>query len=276
MNGNLQKTLSREIITEGIGLHSGQKTSVRIMPAPEDTGIVFLDGDTPVHAAAENVSDTRRGTTLSENGSTVRTIEHLMAALAGCGVDNAFAEVMGPEIPINDGSAKKFAEDISAAVVCQSKPKDIRTLTEPLYVVDGSSLIIALPSDTLSFTYVLDYDHPMIGKQLSRFAPREDDFLTELAPARTFCLYEEVAVLLERHLALGGSLDNAIVIWRDKMSAELRYPNELARHKVLDMLGDFSLCGNFTAEIISVKAGHTQNAAMTRKISAALRRGSEA
>lgn len=263
-----QKTLAGDVKLTGIGLHSGGQTSIAMHPAPEDTGIVFVDGTCEIPAIASNVIDTSRGTTIGVGGGRVRTIEHVMAALRGLGVDNAIVEVFGPETPAMDGSAYPCVEAIEAVgTEEQDAVRKYITLTEPICVRRGGSFILAVPSQYQKLTYVMNYVHPLIGAQMASYELDESDFSSEIAPARTFALYEEVASLLEQRLARGGSVENAIVIWQDHMSSELRYPDELVRHKVVDLIGDLSLVGGLLqADILAVKSGHSLNVEMALEI----------
>ncbi|MEN6356196.1 MAG: UDP-3-O-acyl-N-acetylglucosamine deacetylase [Armatimonadota bacterium] len=264
-----QTTIAESVRLSGTGLHSGGQTSVFIHPAGEDLGIVFCDGENNiVRALASSVIDTSRGTTIGKNGTSFRTIEHLMAALSGEGIDNAIIEVLGPELPALDGSALVYSEAIEAAGVVElgTKRKSIE-LTEPMCVRQNGSFILAVPAPRLSITYVLNYDHPMIGSQTAEYVLGETDFGEDIAPARTFVLYEEVAALLNEGLSQGGSIDNVIVIWQDHMSSDLRFADELVRHKVMDMIGDLYLAGGvLQAEILAVKSGHTLNVEFAKAV----------
>lgn len=264
----LQTTLADTVRLSGRGLHSGRETAVEIHPAPENTGIVFRHGLRMVSGIASNVVDTSRGTTIGFNGFRVLTIEHLMAALHGSGVDNACVEVYGGETPALDGSAAPYVEAIKSVGRVEQKAERNRiAITEPICVRRVDSFILAVPASEMRITYVLDYDHPMIGCQTSNYTLNERDFGTKIAPARTFVLYEEVEELLGRELARGGSLDNVIVIWRDRMSSPLRFPDELVRHKVMDIVGDLALVGGFLkAEILAVRSGHALNIEFAKEI----------
>ena len=269
---SMQTTLADAVKLSGKGLHSGGDTSVFIHPAPENTGVMFRNGAQRIRGLAANVVDTSRGTTIGVNGSRVRTVEHLMAALRGSGVDNAFVEVVGPETPALDGSALPYVEAIDSVGLAELEARR-RTIaiTEPIHVQEEDSFILAVPAPRLSITYVMNYDHPMIGSQSATYVTNRDDFAGEIAPARTFVLYEEVVGLLDNDLARGGSLDNVIVVWRDRLSSELRFPDELARHKLMDLVGDLSLVGGFLqAEVLAVKSGHTLNVEFARSVSRAV------
>lgn len=263
-----QLTLADRISLSGKGLHSGGDTTVVVHPACGDTGIVFSNGGETIHGLASNVVDTSRGTTIGRNGTRVRTIEHLMAALRGTGIDNALVEVAGPELPALDGSALPYVEAITAAGLVElAEPRRAVTIDKPVWLQRNGSFILAVPSTRLQITYVMNYDHPLIGSQSATYVLRESEFAGVLAPARTFVLYEEVAGLLDSDLARGGSLDNVIVVWRDKLSSALRFPDELARHKIVDLLGDLALVGGLLqAEVLAVKSGHALNVDFAKEV----------
>lgn len=265
---SFQMTLKDSVKLTGKGLHSGHDACIRIHPAPEDTGIVFTDGKHTIDALASNVIDTSRGTTIGYNGFRVLTIEHLLSALSGKGVDNAIVEVTGCETPALDGSAGPYVDAIESAGLAEldAVRKPI-VLTEPVCVRKNDSFILAVPAPYLRITYVLHYDHPMIGAQSLTYLLEESDYGNQIAPARTFVLYEEVAALLDKELAKGGSIDNVIVIWQDRMSSELRFKDELVRHKIMDLVGDVSLVGgHLQAEILAVKSGHTLNVEFAKEV----------
>lgn len=263
-----QMTLADSVTLVGKGLHSGSETKVKIHPAPENTGIVFRHGLRTVAGIATNVIDTSRGTTIGFDDFRVMTIEHLMAALRGSGVDNAYVDVHGVETPALDGSAGQYVSAIqSVGLIEQEAERGCISITETICVRRKDSFILAVPADEMKITYVLDYDHPMIGSQTFYYSLNRHDFGDEVAPARTFVLYEEVAGLLDRELARGGSIENVIVVWQDKMSSPLRYADELVRHKVMDMVGDLSLVGgHLNAEILAVKSGHALNVEFAKEV----------
>ena len=265
---SLQITVAGTVKLSGRGLHSGRDTRVAIHPAPEDTGIVFSDGKNTIRGLAANVVDTSRGTTIGSNGARIRTVEHLMAALRGTGVDNALVEVLGPEAPALDGSALPYVEAIdSVGLVELDACRQAVELAEPVWIQRNGSFVLAVPAPRLRITYVMSYDHPMIGSQSATYVLGAGDFADEIAPARTFVIYEEVADLLENDLARGGSLDNVIVVWRDRLSSQLRLPDELARHKIMDLVGDLSLVGGLLhAEVLAVKSGHALNVDFAQEV----------
>jgi UDP-3-O-[3-hydroxymyristoyl] N-acetylglucosamine deacetylase len=266
----IQTTLKDSIHLSGVGLHSGEKTHLTIRPARSGSGIVFTNGNVIVPALAKYVVDTSRGTTIGLDGVCFRTIEHVLGALSGLGVDNALIEMSGSETPAMDGSALQLAQMIeSAGMIELGDTRKSINLTEPVCVRSGDSFILAVPADEFRMTYVLRYDHPLIGAQSLTYVLSEDNFSREIAPSRTFVLYEEVAALLDMQLARGGSIDNVIVFWQDHTSSELRFPDELVRHKMLDMIGDFSLLGGrLNAEVLAVRSGHRLNVEFAKAVTA--------
>jgi UDP-3-O-[3-hydroxymyristoyl] N-acetylglucosamine deacetylase len=191
-----------------------------------------------------------------------------MAAQRGTGIDNAEVENAGPELPALDGSALPYCRAIAqAGLIDQSVPRTAITIDGPVCVEQNGSFILAVPAEELRITYVMNYNHPLIGVQTATYVLREWDFAVEIAPARTFVLYEEVAGLLDNDLARGGTFDNAIVLWQDSMSSELRFSDELVRHKVMDLIGDLSLVGGLLhAEVLAVKSGHALNVEFVREV----------
>ncbi len=271
-----QKTLRDEIRCAGIGLHLGQKVNLKIRPAPADTGIIFkrvdLSGRPEVKALRNNVVDNRLATTIGENGVTVSTVEHLLATFLCMGVDNAIVEVDAPEVPIMDGSAAPFVYLIkSVGLKAQSTPKKILMLKKPLRVKNGNSWIRMkpFPEGGLKIHFVIDFDHPLLKKQMYTFNFSANQFEKEISRARTFGFLKDVEYLRSQGLALGGSLDNAIVIDKFRVINKegLRYQNEFVRHKILDLLGDLALLGHpLIAKIDAYKAGHALNHQLTQKL----------
>lgn len=258
---NAQRTLAERVCIKGTGLHSGDQSVVILHPAEEDSGIVFIGNGEKIAGLAANVVETARGTTIGYNGARFRTVEHLMAALHGMGIDNSYVEVQGQEMPALDGSSMPFVDAIcSVGTVALDKPRQYRKLREPICARLNGSFILAVPSNKLKITYVMSYQHPLVGTQTATYVLTESNFKRHIAPARTFVMYEEIAGLMSQQLAQGGNLANAIVIWQDRLSSDLRFPDELARHKLLDLVGDLALVGGkLAAEIVAVKSGHALN-----------------
>ncbi len=270
-----QATIAAPLAFDGIGLHTGVAVRAEIRPAPEDAGLVFAlgpDGFT-IPALAEFVTETSRATVLGRSGRTVSTVEHLLSALFGLGVTNAVIAVDGPEIPVSDGSGKAFTDAIVATgVVRQNVPRKVLTLDRPFYLRDGDRLIAALPCDAFRVRFTADFPAP-IGTQYFDGAITPQLYRDEICGARTFGYLHEVEALRARGLARGGSLENAVVFDANGPMQPLRWPNEVVRHKVLDLLGDFALLGAWPQfEVVAVKSGHKLHAAAT----AALRKGARA
>jgi UDP-3-O-[3-hydroxymyristoyl] N-acetylglucosamine deacetylase len=273
-----QRTVKTAIEAEGVALHSGEITRFCIRPAPVDSGLVFVRTDlspaVEIPARSENVVDTRLATTLGVGGVTVGTVEHLIAALAGLGVDNARVEVDGPEIPILDGSALPFVDLIREAggTVAQRKPKRFVVVRRPVVVADESGERSARlePAASFSLRCSIDFNHPIVNQQSFELALSDTAFLREVARARTFGFARDVDAMHAAGLARGGSLANAVVV--DDFSVRnpegLRFPDEFVRHKVLDAIGDLALLGApLIGRYIGHKSGHWLN---TRLVAALL------
>jgi UDP-3-O-[3-hydroxymyristoyl] N-acetylglucosamine deacetylase len=271
----LQRTLRNPIGCVGTGLHTGAKVSVTLHPAPPDTGIRFRRYDLPgtgmIAAAHDRVCDTTMCTMLGgADGATVGTVEHLMAALAGCEIDNALIEVGGPEIPIMDGSAGPFVFLIECAgVVEQDRPRRFIEILRPVVVEAAGRSARLEPGDGFAIDCTIRFDHPVIDSQDLQLIFAPDAFKVEIAQARTFGFAERVEELWSRGLALGGSLKNAVVVSRDRVLNEegLRFPDEFVRHKVLDSIGDLYLAG---APLIGRFVGRCAGHALHNKLLRAL------
>lgn len=259
-----QKTIKSPITLTGVGIHTGLENQITLCPSSVDSGIVFIREGKRLNANAETIAHTERATALSENGVTVRTPEHLMAALAGHGITNIEIECRTEEIPILDGSSLVFYEAIeSAGIQDQGVICPPITIENPILIEDGTTLVAALPSDKQTLIYQLHYDN-FIGTQRISY---HGDFKTTLAPARTYGFYEEIKGLLERGLGQGGSLDNAVVIKEEGYMNDLRFPDELGRHKCLDLLGDLWLLGRpLNATIIGIGSGHRHTMALVKEV----------
>ena len=258
-----QHTLRDVLEFEGVGLHTGAPGRVRVRPQVAGRGLRFrLDGGTVSFAAhAEHVAETRRATVLGNGTATVSTVEHLLAALFAMGVDNAAIEVEGPEVPVMDGSSAAFAEAIAKiGLVDQFAPRALFTIDSPLVLRDGDAVIAIAPADEFRIRFAVDYAAP-IGAQFIDATIDPDYFIREIAPARTFGYLHEVVALRRAGLARGGTLDNALVFAPDGPLTPLRWHNEVVRHKVLDLIGDFALLGAWPQlEVVSVKSGHRLHA----------------
>lgn len=271
-----QKTLKTEIGCTGVALHSGRKTTLALKPAEENSGIRICRTDL-VNGAREiavnwaSVVDTQLATTVgNDHGTTVSTVEHLMAALAGCEIDNVLIEVDGPEIPIMDGSAEPFVFLVECAgIVEQEAPRTAIKILKPVTVGDDTRSVTILPSEEFSLDFEIDFATSAIDKQERGFQGVDSNFKSDIARARTFGFEHEVDALRDAGLALGGSLDNAVVVSGDKVLNEggLRYDDEFVRHKILDCIGDLYLAGApIIGQVIASRSGHELNNELLRAL----------
>jgi UDP-3-O-[3-hydroxymyristoyl] N-acetylglucosamine deacetylase len=275
-----QHTLAAEITQIGVGLHSGVNTQVRILPSEAGSGRYFVRVDLPdlpiIPAQVTAVSHTVLSTQLGEGEVSVRTVEHLLAALSGMGVDNARIEIDGPEVPLLDGSASVWTANI-AQVGLVSQPVNNQiplAVTEPLWINQGDAFVCALPAPETRFSYGIDFDLPAIGNQWHSWSLTTEleqasaSFATEIAPARTFGLLHQIEHLQKTGLIKGGSLDNALVCGPEGwLNPPLRFANEPVRHKILDLVGDLSLLGTFPlAHFLAYKASHNLHIQLAQKI----------
>ncbi len=271
-----QHTLRNRISCTGVGLHNGEKVCMTLHPAEANTGIVFLRGDVEGDAASiradyRNVVDTAMCTTIgNEHGTTVSTIEHLMAALMGCGVDNAIVEVDGPEVPIMDGSAAPFVFLIECAgrEPLQAPRRSIEVL-KPVEVRNGVSSARLIPADTFFVSFEIVYDSPLVQRQRCALSPLNGTFKEEVCRARTYGFMNEYEALRSKGLARGASLKNAVVVGDDQILNEdgLRYEDEFVRHKILDTIGDLYLAGApLQARFEGIRSGHGLNNRLLRAL----------
>ena len=269
-----QQTLANAVSCAGIGLHSGQPVTLTLKPAPTNTGIVFINRNgkdgAPLAASVEHLVPTELCTAISGNGFEVKTIEHILAALAGLNVDNVYVEVDAGEAPVMDGSAAHFVHLIrSAGIVTQSRRQPYLKITQPLEVADGVRRVRIEPSSTTKITYSIHYNHPLIRTQTYFYEHSARAFEREIADARTFGFLEEVEALWARGLGQGGNLDNTIVLSQDGILNEsgLRFTDEFVRHKILDLIGDFSLLGvPFIGHLIAERSGHAMHTRLVQQI----------
>ena len=257
----------------GIGLHTGVDVNLTLKPAPENTGYIFVRTDLDdfeIPASVEYVSHCSYATTLLRRGVLLSTCEHLLSALRGCGVDNCFIELDNIEIPILDGSSENFIEFIEkAGIIEQNAPRHYLKILEKVEYADGDRKMSIEPSDKCEIECLIDFKHPLINRQTYNFELKNGSFGREIASARTFGFTAEIEMLRRANLALGGSLDNAIVLTPDGMLNEqpLRYENEFVRHKILDIIGDFALLGMpFLGKLKAEKSGHAVHASMMSKL----------
>jgi UDP-3-O-[3-hydroxymyristoyl] N-acetylglucosamine deacetylase/3-hydroxyacyl-[acyl-carrier-protein] dehydratase len=294
-----QHTLKENVLISGAGIHSGRSVTMNIKPAEPNTGINFqrvdLAGKPIVKADVDNVIETNRSTSIEANGARVSTIEHLMAALVGMNIDNTLIEIDGEEVPILDGSSYHFIEHLSEAGVRQQESEKIYyEIHHNISFVDEEKKVemVALPYDGYRINTLIDFNSPVLGTQHADLKNMED-FANEIAPSRTFCFFHELEVLLANHLIKGGDVNNAIVVVDKQVTQDqverissvfrkenikvseagilnnltLRFPNEPARHKLLDVVGDLALVGYpFKAHIIANRPGHASNVKFARKI----------
>ena len=269
-----QKTIKTRIDVVGIGLHTGKRIRMEVLPAAADTGIRFVRTDLEdasitlgVHGSAR-ISRVDHATTVSGQGFTISTIEHLMAALRGLGVDNATICLSGDEVPIMDGSAAPFIFLIKeAGLRDQGVPRRFIQMKRPVSVLDGDREVTIYPSDHFRISYTIDFAHPAIGRQSLSRSIDEKCFINELAPARTFCLLKDVQMLRKRGLALGGSLANAVVVGDQGPLNTLRFHDEFVRHKALDLVGDLALLGHpILGHVVAHKAGHEMHSRLVVRL----------
>lgn len=264
-----QTTLNSEVSYTGVGLHSGVDVHMTLQPAPANTGIVFVRRDLPgmprIEAKASNVTSTVRATTIEANGIKLFTIEHLMSAFNAMGIDNCLVLIDAEEPPVADGSSKVFAELMAKAGIKVLDALRREIVIDRLYRVDdGDKFILAVPYDGFRVSFTSINPHPLIGIQYGNYEITPESYLSEVAPARTIAYEAEIDALREMGLGLGGTLENVIVYNDDGWMNELRYPDELVRHKILDIVGDLRLTGFIRGHIIAVKSGHTLNTTMAK------------
>ncbi|MCD9030582.1 UDP-3-O-acyl-N-acetylglucosamine deacetylase [Luteimonas sp. Y-2-2-4F] len=271
-----QRTLKNTIRATGVGLHSGEKVYLTLRPAPVDAGIVFrrvdLDPVVEIPAAGDLVTETMLCTGLTRGEGKVMTVEHLMSALAGLGVDNVYVELSAAEVPIMDGSSGPFVFLLqSAGIVAQDAPKRFIRILRPIEVRDGDKLARFSPYDGFRLDFTIEFDHPAIPTQLSRATVEfsTENYIREVSRARTFGFMRDLEFMRERNLGLGGSMDNAIVLdeFRVLNDDGLRYANEFVRHKILDAIGDLYLAGH---PVLGAFEGHKSGHALNNKLVRAL------
>jgi len=270
-----QRTVRKEVSFSGIGLHTGEVVTLRFCPAPADSGVVFrrtdLAGHPEVPATIQHVQDTSRNTTIGIDKVSIHTVEHVLAAVAAYSIDNLVIEVDGIEPPVGNGSSDVFVELIEdAGIEEQDASVAIRRLSTPIYHSDGDVHLVALPSETFKVSYTLSYPHSSCLKaQYFTLDVNTESFKREIAPCRSFGLYEEMGPLLQRNLIKGVSLANAVVVHGDAVFSKdgLFFPDEMVRHKILDLIGDLYLVGiPLLAHIVAVKSGHTSHRALSTKL----------
>ena len=271
-----QRTLKNVIRATGVGLHTGEKVYLTLRPAAPDTGIVFrrtdLEQPVDIPATPLNVGDTQLSTTLIKDGVRVSTVEHLLSAFAGLGIDNAYVDVSAAEVPIMDGSAGPFVFLIqSAGIEEQNRPKRFVRIKRPVRVEDGDKYALFEPYDGFKVDFVIDFDHPAFASRTRRATVdlSATSFVKEVSRARTFGFLRDIEALRQRNLAMGGSLDNAVVVddYRVLNEEGLRYEDEFVRHKILDAIGDLYLLGHsLIGAFQGYKSGHGLNNQLLRAL----------
>jgi len=271
-----QRTLNKPISAAGVGLHTGQRVEMTLRPASEDIGIRFrrldIDPAQEIQANAHNVTDTKLGTTITQNDASIMTVEHLLAAFSGLGIDNAYVDIHGPEVPIMDGSAASFILLVELAGIKEQKaPKKFLRIKKNVRVEDNGKFAEFKPYNGYRLSFQIEFEHPMIQNKLTEFTFDFStlNFLDQISRARTFGFLKEIETLRANNLALGGSLDNAIVLddYRILNQDGLRFDDELVRHKILDAIGDLYLMGHIlVGEFNGFKSGHELNNKLIRKL----------
>lgn len=271
---DLQCTLAASVVCTGVGLHLGQKTQVEIVPAAVSSGRHFVRTDLGaevIPAEVSAVSQTRLSTQLGHAPGQVRTVEHVLAALWAAGIDNARIEIDGPEVPLLDGSARDWSDQIRAVgTVEQQAERLCGVLREPVIVRDGDAYVMAVPSSQLRFSYGIDFPVAAIGNQWHSWSPVDGEFAELVAPARTFAMAHQIDGLRSQGLIKGGSLENALVCDQEGwLNPPLRFANEPARHKLLDLVGDLSLLGVLpTMHVTAYRASHSLHVQLARQLAA--------
>lgn len=261
----LQRTIKNQVSCSSVGLHTGRKINMTVKPAGLNEGITFIRKDaaagyTRIPASIDNVTDTTLATTIGNNGNAISTIEHLLSALRGMGIDNAIIEIDGPEVPVMDGSALPFVKLIkNAGIDEQDGGKQFLVVRNPVRVAEGESWAELLPASKFKITYEIHFAHPLIGRQIYDLELSEAAYEQEICFARTFGFLRDVEYLQARGLALGGSLKNAVVLDDEKIINKegLRHPGEFVKHKILDAIGDLFLIGMpILGHFKAFKSGH--------------------
>ena len=267
-----QSTIQREVATHGVGLHTGVQSTMRLVPAPADTGIVFRRTDLdffPIEAHGHNVARVSYATSLMKKGVLLSTTEHVLAAIYSCGIDNVFVDVDAIELPILDGSAEPFIEMLDDAGVRRLRRKRrYLKLLKPVEVVEDGRRIGIYPGDEFAVRCYVDFPHPLVGKQEVEMVVNAEAFRRVLSRARTFCFESDIEPLRAMGLIRGGSLENAIVLTKDGMlNGPLRYPDEFGRHKALDLIGDLALVGlPLLGRVEAHKAGHALHTQLVSRL----------
>ncbi|BDU50342.1 UDP-3-O-acyl-N-acetylglucosamine deacetylase [Haliovirga abyssi] len=274
--GNKRKTIMKEVKYEGIGLHKGQNIKLRLLPAESKSGIIFrrvdVEKDNEIELKLENVFNPTRGTNIiNKKGVAVYTIEHFLSALYVYGITDIFVEIDGNEMPIGDGSAFPFIELVDIAGIKEyNEDAEVIEILEPVYIAEEDKYIVGLPHGDYKITYAVNYNHSYLKSQLVEFEINKETFKNDIARARTFGFDYELEYLKSNNLALGGTLENAIVVTNDGVlnPEGLRFEDEFVRHKVLDLVGDLKILNKtIKGHIIAIKAGHALDMKFAKKLS---------
>ena len=268
-----QHTIGKDVTYKGLGLHSGMPVTMTMHPAAPGTGIIFKRSDLPggpeVPAQSRYITNTLRATTLEKGEAKVFTVEHVLSALYALQIDNCVIEMDSPEPPVGDGSAKTFCDMVEeAGIETQDEVIPILTLDTNAAVYEDNKFITALPYDGLRITFTSINPHPLLGTQMRDVVIDHDSYMKEIAPARTIGFTWELEAMRKMGLGKGGTLENAVVYSETECLSQLRFPDELVRHKILDILGDISLVGPLHAHIIAVLGSHKLNAELSEKLQA--------
>jgi len=269
-----QNTVKNKVTFCGIGIHSGKDVEVTLRPAEEGTGILFhrtdLEPSVSIEAVAANVVNTRLSTTIGKNGVIIATIEHLMAALRICGIDNVYVDINGPEVPIMDGSAAPFVKWIEeAGIKTLTKPRKYLVVKRPVTITDGDKKVTIIPSRFFRISFDMRFNHPVVNNQFRSVKLDKNSFNKEIAAARTFGFLAEFETLKANGFAQGASLENAVAIGNEGILNEegLRFTDEFVRHKILDAIGDFSLVGyHIMGHVKAFKSGHDLNHRLVKEL----------
>ena len=271
----MQKTIKREVNISGIGLFTGESVHLRLLPAKEGTGIVFqrvdLAGKPKIPARLAHVLDAVRTTRLANEAASVNMVEHLLSALYAAEIDNVLIEVTGPEIPACDGSAKPFIDLLEqAGTAIQMESRSVLKIERPVFWSSQDIQLVALPCEQFRISYTLHYPGSLLpGSQFYTFSFQREGYKAEIAPSRTFSLYEEIAPFIEKGYIKGGGVENAVVIKDDKVlnPEGARFKDEMVRHTILDLIGDLSLIGRpIKAHILAIRSGHASNVAFAKEL----------
>ena len=268
-----QHTIGKDVTYKGLGLHSGMPVTMTMHPAAPGAGIIFKRSDLPggpeVPAQSRYITNTLRATTLEKGEAKVFTVEHVLSALYALQIDNCVIEMDSPEPPVGDGSAKTFCDMVQeAGIETQDEMIPILTLDTSAAVYEDNKFITALPYDGLRITFTSINPHPLLGTQMRDVVIDHDSYMKEIAPARTIGFTWELEAMRKMGLGKGGTLENAVVYSETECLSQLRFPDELVRHKILDILGDISLVGPLHAHIIAVLGSHKLNAELSEKLQA--------